>query len=83
VAHASTAEGMRRATLAGVETIEHGDGGTPEVFKLMKARGVALCPTVAASDAIAQYRGWKKGQGPDPQRILTSTAPCRPLARPA
>jgi imidazolonepropionase-like amidohydrolase len=70
VAHASTAEGMRRATLAGVETIEHGDGGTPEVFKLMKARGVALCPTVAASDAIAQYRGWKKGQGPDPQRIL-------------
>jgi imidazolonepropionase-like amidohydrolase len=70
VAHASTAEGMRRATLAGVETIEHGDGGTPEVFKLMKARGVALCPTVAASDAISRYRGWKKGQDPDPQRIL-------------
>ncbi|WP_305021360.1 metal-dependent hydrolase family protein [Hymenobacter cheonanensis] len=70
VAHASTAEGMRRATLAGVETIEHGDGGTPEVFKLMKAHGVALCPTVAASDAISRYKGWKKGQGPDPQRIL-------------
>ncbi|MGI4760285.1 MAG: metal-dependent hydrolase family protein [Janthinobacterium lividum] len=70
VAHASTAEGMRRATLAGVETIEHGDGGTPEVFKLMKARGVALCPTVAASDAISRYKGWKRGQGPDPQRIL-------------
>ncbi len=70
VAHASTAEGMRRATLAGVETIEHGDGGTPEVFRLMKQRGVALCPTVAASDAISRYKGWKKGQGPDPQRIL-------------
>jgi imidazolonepropionase-like amidohydrolase len=69
VAHASTAEGMRRATLAGVETIEHGDGGTPEVFKLMKAHGVALCPTVAASDAISRYRGWQKGHGPDPQRI--------------
>ncbi|WP_151089038.1 metal-dependent hydrolase family protein [Hymenobacter baengnokdamensis] len=69
VAHSSTAEGMRRAVLAGVETIEHGDGGTPEVFKLMKERGVALCPTVAASDAISRYRGWKKGQGPDPQRI--------------
>jgi imidazolonepropionase-like amidohydrolase len=69
VAHSSTAEGMRRATLAGVETIEHGDGGTPEVFRLMKARGVALCPTVAASDAISRYRGWQKGQGPDPQRI--------------
>lgn len=45
-AHATTAEGMRRATLAGVETIEHGDGGTPEVFRLMKERGVALCPTL-------------------------------------
>jgi imidazolonepropionase-like amidohydrolase len=69
VAHASTAEGMRRATLAGVETIEHGDGGTPEVFKLMKQRGVALCPTVAATDAISQYRGWKKGQDPAPARV--------------
>ncbi|MCC3151947.1 amidohydrolase family protein [Hymenobacter sp. BT770] len=69
VAHASTPEGMRRAILAGVETIEHGDDGTPEIFKLMKQRGVALCPTVAAGDAIAQYRGWKKGQGPVPVRI--------------
>lgn len=70
VAHASTAEGMRRATLAGVETIEHGDGGTPEVFRLMKQHGVALCPTVAATDATSQYRGWKRGQGPDPERVL-------------
>jgi imidazolonepropionase-like amidohydrolase len=46
-AHATTTEGMRRAALAGVETIEHGDGGTPEVFRLMKERGVALCPTLA------------------------------------
>ena len=45
-AHATTAEGMRRATLAGVETIEHGDGGTAEVFRLMKERGVAFCPTL-------------------------------------
>ncbi|MDQ2855476.1 MAG: amidohydrolase family protein [Acidobacteriota bacterium] len=46
-AHATTTEGMRRAILAGVETIEHGDGGTPEVFRLMKERGVALCPTLS------------------------------------
>jgi imidazolonepropionase-like amidohydrolase len=46
-AHATTTEGMRRATLAGVETIEHGDGGTPEVFRLMKEHNVALCPTLA------------------------------------
>jgi imidazolonepropionase-like amidohydrolase len=70
VAHASTAEGMRRATLAGVETIEHGDGGTLDVFRLMKQRGVAFCPTVAATDATSQYRGWKKGQDPTPPRVL-------------
>src|ERR1700752_1158544 len=46
-AHATTTEGMRRGTLAGVETIEHGDGGTPEVFRLMKEHNVALCPTLA------------------------------------
>ena len=38
VAHASTAEGMRRAIEAGVETIEHGDGGTDEIWKLMVAK---------------------------------------------
>lgn len=68
VAHAATAEGMRRATLAGVETIEHGDGGTLEVFKLMKEKGVAFCPTLAAGDAISQYQGWKKGT-PKPERL--------------
>ena len=47
-AHATSKEGMRRATLAGVATIEHGDGGDPEIFKLMAERGVALCPTLAA-----------------------------------
>jgi imidazolonepropionase-like amidohydrolase len=49
-AHAGTAEGMRRATLAGVETIEHGDGGTPEVFRLMKEKGVAFCPTLSVGN---------------------------------
>jgi len=48
-AHASTAEGMRRAVIAGVETVEHGDRGTAEVFRLMKERNVALCPTLTAS----------------------------------
>lgn len=69
VAHAATEEGMRRATLAGVQTIEHGDSGTKEVFELMAAKGVALCPTIAAGDAISQYRGWKKGSEPEPKRI--------------
>ena len=49
--HTSTPEGMRRAVLAGAETIEHGDDGTPEIFKLMAEHHVALCPTLAAGDA--------------------------------
>ena len=48
-AHSSSTEGARRAILAGVETIEHGDGLTPELFRLMKERGVALCPTLAVA----------------------------------
>src|SRR5688572_10300246 len=74
VAHASTAEGMRRAVLAGVETIDHGDGGTPEVFALMKEKNVALCPTLAAGDATSQYGGWKKGSAPEPPSITRKRA---------
>ncbi len=70
-AHAATAEGMRRAVMAGVATIEHGDGGTPEVFRLMADHGVALCPTLAASEAIARYSGWDGGQ-PVPARVRES-----------
>ncbi len=72
--HASSPEGMRRAILAGAETIEHGDAGTPEVFALMAERRVAFCPTLAASDATAQYAGWKKGQQPEPARIARKRA---------
>src|SRR3989475_1225451 len=55
-AHATTTEGMRRAILAGVETIEHGDGGTPEIFRLMKEHGTALCPTLAIAGANAERK---------------------------
>ena len=68
-AHATTAEGMRRAIVAGVESIEHGDDGTPEVFRLMKEKGVFFCPTVAAGDAVLQYRGWRRGTQPEPSSI--------------
>jgi imidazolonepropionase-like amidohydrolase len=68
-AHAATAEGMTRAILAGVETIEHGDAATPEVYKLMVEHDVALCPTLAVGDAITQYGGWNKGTDPEPERI--------------
>lgn len=71
--HATSPEGIKRAVLAGAETIEHGDEGTPEIFKLMAARHVALCPTLAASEAAARYAGWAKGQ-PEPPRIAHKRA---------
>lgn len=74
VAHASTPEGMRRATMAGISTIEHGDEGTAAIFKLMKEKGVGFCPTLAAGDAVLQYRGWKKKEQkagePEPKSII-------------
>ncbi|PYS45204.1 MAG: amidohydrolase [Acidobacteria bacterium] len=48
-AHSTSTEGARRAILAGVDTIEHGDGLTPELFRLMKERGTALCPTLSVA----------------------------------
>jgi len=55
-AHATSTEGMRRAILAGVDTIEHGDGGTPEIFRLMKEHGTVLCPTLAVAGANAERK---------------------------
>lgn len=77
VAHATSPEGMRRAIMAGVRTIDHGDDGTPEIFRLMKERGVYLVPTVAAGDAVLQYGGWKKGTGVEPERIVAKRASVR------
>ena len=50
-AHSTSTEGARRAILAGVETIEHGDGLTPELMRMMKERGIALCPTLVVASA--------------------------------
>ena len=71
--HASTPEGMRRAILAGADTIEHGNGGTAEIFRMMKQNNVALCPTLAATDAISRYRGWN-GQAPEPPGVREKRA---------
>ena len=74
VAHASTPEGMRRAINAGVENIEHGDGGTAEVFALMKAKGVALGATLAAGYSTSTYAGWRPGVDPEPAGIQRKRA---------
>jgi imidazolonepropionase-like amidohydrolase len=68
VAHASTREGMRRSALAGVGTIEHGNDGDIEVFRLMAKQNVGFCPTLAADEAMARYSGWRPGT-PEPGRL--------------
>jgi len=67
-AHSTTAEGMRRSIAAGVDSIEHGYGGTKEIFRAMKDRGIVLCPTLAATDAVARYQGWD-GHEPAPAAV--------------
>ena len=75
--HATTAEGMRRAIVAGADTIEHGYGGTAELFKLMHDRHVALCPTLAASEAYARYFQHWSGAEPAPAGVQENSASFR------
>jgi imidazolonepropionase-like amidohydrolase len=69
VCHAKSKEAIRRAVLAGAETIEHGDFIDVEIGKLMKEHNVTYFPTLAAVDVISQYRGWKKGVTPEPANV--------------
>lgn len=71
--HAVTAEAIRRSVLAGVRTIEHGYEASEEVLALMAERGVVLCPTLAANEAICRYRGWRPGE-PEPARLANGRA---------
>jgi imidazolonepropionase-like amidohydrolase len=67
--HATTAEGMMRAVRAGADTIEHGYAGTADVFKAMATKHIALCPTIAASEAYARYFQHWNGQEPAPESV--------------
>lgn len=71
--HANTAEAMRRASAAGVDVIEHGGEGDAATFALMAKNKTALCPTLAAGEAIARYRGWN-GEEPAPKVIVDDRA---------
>jgi imidazolonepropionase-like amidohydrolase len=70
VCHAKSKEAIRRAVLAGAETIEHGDFIDVEMGKLMKEHNVTYIPTVSAVDVISQYRGWKKGVTEPPANVI-------------
>jgi len=72
-AHAATEEGIRRSVRAGVATIEHGTAASADTLRAMRERGVVLCPTLAASDAVARYAGWN-GNDPEPESIRDSRA---------
>ncbi|MCU0356137.1 MAG: amidohydrolase family protein [Cyclobacteriaceae bacterium] len=69
VCHAKSKEAMRRAILAGAETIEHGDYVDEEIAQLMKQHNVTYYATLGAVDAIQQSRGWKKGKDPEPALV--------------
>ncbi|HEY2066573.1 MAG TPA: amidohydrolase family protein [Gemmatimonadaceae bacterium] len=68
-AHARSTEGVRRAVLAGVTTVEHGDSVTPEVYRLMAEHGVALCPTLSGTEVGYLRAGWRKGIDPMPAEV--------------
>ena len=72
--HAYSSEAIRRAVLAGVNTVEHGDAADAATYALMAQHGVALCPTIEAGEAVSRYRGWHKGVDPDPARITQKKA---------
>lgn len=73
-AHATTRAGMLRAAAAGVSTIEHGEGGDAEVFRLMADRHVALCPTLTVIEATARFQGYRAGVDPEPARLKQARA---------
>ena len=53
-AHAHGKEGMKRAVVAGINSIEHGTYMDQEVMDLMKARGTYYVPTIMAGDWVAK-----------------------------
>jgi imidazolonepropionase-like amidohydrolase len=53
-AHAHGTEGMKRAVIAGVASIEHGTYMTKEVMDLMKKHGTYYVPTILAGNWVAE-----------------------------
>jgi imidazolonepropionase-like amidohydrolase len=74
-AHATSDEGMRRAAIAGVDTIEHGYGGTRETFALMAKNNIAFLPTLTVCEALCEYfHGYTRGGEPHPRMVEAANA---------
>lgn len=79
--HAESDEGMRRAVMAGVDTIEHGKGGSEATFRLMARRGIAYVPTLTEVEYYGIYfHGYRPGQTPPSADMIDSERAFR-LAR--
>jgi imidazolonepropionase-like amidohydrolase len=78
--HAASDEGMRRAALAGVDSIEHGYGGTAATFKLMAQKEIAYLPTLTAVEATSEY-AHRYGPGGEPSPAMNTAAHAFALAR--
>jgi imidazolonepropionase-like amidohydrolase len=76
--HAHGSEGMKRAVLAGVDSIEHGTYMTDEIMELMKQRGTYYVPTILAGVWVAE-----KAQDPDyfPAIVRPKAATIGPVIR--
>jgi len=74
-AHATSDEGMRRAALAGVDTIEHGYGGSRETFALMRKNNIAYIPTLTVCESLCEYfMGYVRGGEPHPRMVEAADA---------
>ena len=61
--------------MAGVDTIEHGYGGTRETFALMKKNGIAYLPTLTVCEALCEYfHGYVRGGEPHPRMVEAANA---------
>lgn len=79
--HAMVDEAMRRAVLAGADTIEHGYGGSETTFAMMAEKGVAFLPTLTAPEAISEYvHGYETGADPTESMVLAARGFRRALA---
>ena len=63
-AHSHGSEGMKRAVLAGVRSIEHGTFMTDEIMALMKEHGTYYVPTISAGRFVAD-KSAETGYFPD------------------
>ena len=67
-AHTASDAGMRMSVAAGVDSIEHGDGGSRATFKQMREHGIAYLPTLTAIEATETYfNHYRPGDPPTPK----------------